>query len=74
MIGGRKIEHLKQNIQALEISLSREQIQRIDNTNPIDLGFPYTVIVRIAIQLPGMSPTELVNRGIVQTRRPLEHS
>jgi diketogulonate reductase-like aldo/keto reductase len=52
MIGGRKIEHLQQNIQALEISLSQEQIQRIDNTNPIDLGFPYTVIVRIAIQLP----------------------
>jgi hypothetical protein len=74
MIGGRKIEHLKQNIQALEISLSREQIQRIDNANPIDIGFPYTVIVRIGIQLPSMSPTELMNRGIVQTRRPLEHS
>jgi len=44
MIGGRKIEHLKQNIQALEISLSQEQIQRIESSNPIDLGFPYTVI------------------------------
>jgi diketogulonate reductase-like aldo/keto reductase len=52
IIGGRKVEHLKQNIQALDISLSQEQIQRIDNANPIDLGFPYTIIVRTAIELP----------------------
>jgi diketogulonate reductase-like aldo/keto reductase len=46
------VEHLKQNVEALDISLSQEQIQRIDNANPIDLGFPYTVIVRTAIQFP----------------------
>jgi aryl-alcohol dehydrogenase-like predicted oxidoreductase len=46
IIGGRKIEHLKQNIQALDISLSPEQIHRIDNAKPFDVGFPYTLIVR----------------------------
>jgi len=44
IVGGRKVEHLKQNIQALDISLSPEQIQRIDNAKPLDLVFPYTMI------------------------------
>ena len=47
IVGGRKVEHLKQNLQALDISLSPEQIHRIDNTKPLDFGFPYLVIVRI---------------------------
>ena len=72
MVGGRKVEHLKQNVQALEISLSPEQIQRIDNANPIDLGFPYTVIVRSPIRLSSMGPAELVDRGIVQKPRLLD--
>ena len=46
IIGGRKVEHLKQNVQALDISLSPEQIQRIDNAKPFESGFPYNVIVR----------------------------
>jgi diketogulonate reductase-like aldo/keto reductase len=46
IVGGRKVEHLKQNVQALDISLSPEQIQRIDNAKPLDLGFPHSIIVR----------------------------
>ncbi|KAI0251230.1 Aldo/keto reductase [Lactifluus subvellereus] len=44
IIGGRKIEHLKQNIQALDVSLTPEQIQRIDSAKPFDLGFPHNII------------------------------
>jgi len=44
LVGGRKVEHLKQNVKALEISLSPEQIQRIEGAKPIELGFPYTHI------------------------------
>ncbi|KAI0278765.1 Aldo/keto reductase [Russula aff. rugulosa BPL654] len=44
LIGGRKVEHLKQNIQALDISLSPEQIRRIDDAKPLDVGFPYSLI------------------------------
>ena len=47
LVGGRKVEHLKQNIQALDISLSPEQIHRIDGAKPLDFGFPYSLIVRI---------------------------
>jgi hypothetical protein len=65
MVGGRKVEHLQQNVKALEISLSAEQIQRIEGAKPIDLGFPYTIIVRALMELPGSS-AEFVNRDIAQ--------
>jgi len=44
IVGGRKVEHLKQNIQALDISLSPEQIHRIDGAKPFDVGFPHTIV------------------------------
>jgi diketogulonate reductase-like aldo/keto reductase len=46
MVGGRKVEHLKQNVKALDISLSPEQIHRIDDAKPLDFGFPFSMIVR----------------------------
>ena len=49
IVGGRKVEHLKQNIQALDISLSPEQIGRIDGTKPFDFGFPHNIFVRTPI-------------------------
>ena len=73
LVGGRKVEHLKQNVKALEISLSPEQIQRIEGANPIELGFPYNLIVRTPIQLLGTS-LELVNRDITQTLQFLDTS
>ncbi|KAF9012105.1 Aldo/keto reductase [Hymenopellis radicata] len=44
IIGGRKVEHLKDNIEALDISLSPEQIKYLDGINPFDPGFPTTMI------------------------------
>jgi len=44
IIGGRKVEHLKQNIQALDISLSPEQIRHIDGAKPFDVGFPHNMV------------------------------
>ena len=49
IVGGRKVEHLKQNVQALDISLSPEQIRRIDGAKPFDVGFPNNIIVRTTI-------------------------
>ena len=45
IIGGRKIEHLMANIEALKISLSDEQIKYLENVIPFDPGFPSTMIV-----------------------------
>ncbi|KAL5512625.1 hypothetical protein ACEPAG_3278 [Sanghuangporus baumii] len=40
IIGGRKIEHLMANIEALKFSLSDEQIRYIESILPFDEGFP----------------------------------
>ncbi|KIY71678.1 Aldo/keto reductase [Cylindrobasidium torrendii FP15055 ss-10] len=39
VIGGRKIDQLKSNIEALEISLSKEHIAFIEDAAPTDFGF-----------------------------------
>jgi hypothetical protein len=66
IIGGRKVEHLKQNIQALNVSLSPEQIHRIDHAKPFDFGFPYIVIVRTSYESLLCASLKYVNRGIAQ--------
>lgn len=40
IVGGRNVNHLKSNIQALSIELSDEEIDEIENTVPFDFGFP----------------------------------
>ena len=40
IVGGRKIEHLKGNIEALKIKLSQEEMDEIDEAYPFDIGFP----------------------------------
>lgn len=52
IIGGRKVEHLHANIEALDISLSPEQIEFLENVVPFDKGFPYTFFVRICARFP----------------------
>jgi aryl-alcohol dehydrogenase-like predicted oxidoreductase len=40
IVGGRKVEHLKDNIQALKIKLTTEQIELLESVKPFDVGFP----------------------------------
>ncbi|CAK5265822.1 unnamed protein product [Mycena citricolor] len=44
IIGGRKVEHLMSNIEALELSLSPEQIKFLEDVLTFDPGFPATKI------------------------------
>ncbi|EJD04747.1 arylalcohol dehydrogenase [Fomitiporia mediterranea MF3/22] len=44
VIGGRKIEQLMANIEALQISLSDEQIEYLESIIPFDPGFPTALI------------------------------
>ncbi|KAH7022077.1 aryl-alcohol dehydrogenase [Ilyonectria destructans] len=44
LIGGRKVEHLHDNIKALDIELSDEQVKHIENAKPFDIGFPMSMI------------------------------
>ncbi|KAL9634176.1 MAG: hypothetical protein Q9164_004256, partial [Protoblastenia rupestris] len=40
IVGGRKVEHLKGNIEALGLELSGEDIKAIESAYPFDVGFP----------------------------------
>ncbi|TFY67120.1 hypothetical protein EVG20_g4052 [Dentipellis fragilis] len=44
IVGGRKIEHLHANIEALSIALSKEQIAYLESILPFDPGFPSSMI------------------------------
>ena len=45
IIGGRKVEHLLSNVEALEIALEPEHIAEIEGVFPFDVGFPHNFIV-----------------------------
>lgn len=47
IIGGRKVEHLTANIEALKISLSDEQIKYLEGIIPFNPGFPHWMIVSL---------------------------
>lgn len=40
IVGGRKVEHLHQNIKALEIKLSDKDIEELEKVIPFEPGFP----------------------------------
>jgi aryl-alcohol dehydrogenase-like predicted oxidoreductase len=40
IVGGRKVEYLKDNIKALSIHLSNEQIKELEDVSSFDIGFP----------------------------------
>lgn len=44
IVGGRKIEHLKGNIEALSLELTTQEIEEIENAVPFDVGFPSTML------------------------------
>ncbi|PGH16277.1 hypothetical protein AJ79_01816 [Helicocarpus griseus UAMH5409] len=44
LVGGRKVEHLEDNINALNIRLTSEQIAYLESIKPLDVGFPNSMI------------------------------
>ncbi|KAK3326415.1 NADP-dependent oxidoreductase domain-containing protein [Apodospora peruviana] len=46
IVGGRKVEHLKDNIQALSIELTKEQVEYLEgvSSKDFDLGFPHNFL------------------------------
>ncbi|KAK9242141.1 hypothetical protein V1506DRAFT_107377 [Lipomyces tetrasporus] len=44
IVGGRKVDHLKGNIAALEVSLTAEEIKKIESAYEFDPGFPHTFL------------------------------
>ena len=46
VIGGRKVEHLYANLEALDIALTDEHIRTIEAAVPFDAGIPHDLAVR----------------------------
>jgi aryl-alcohol dehydrogenase-like predicted oxidoreductase len=44
LVGGRKVEHLKDNILALSIKLTPEQVEYLESVRPFEVGFPSNFI------------------------------
>lgn len=51
IIGGRKVEHLHANVEALNISLTPEQITFLESIVPFEKGFPYSYFVSVGSML-----------------------
>jgi aryl-alcohol dehydrogenase-like predicted oxidoreductase len=44
IVGGRKVEHLQDNIKALSIKLTDKQIEYLESVKPLDVGFPQNIL------------------------------
>ena len=68
IVGGRKVDHLKGNIDALGIKLSQEEIDEIDGAEPFDIGFPMNFLFGKDYKT-GMGPNDI---NLVTTTARLE--
>ncbi|KAH9892295.1 Aldo/keto reductase [Xylariomycetidae sp. FL2044] len=54
IVGGRNVDHLKANIEALTLKLSDDDIKEIEAAAPFDAGFPTNFLYRgSSIEVPG---------------------
>jgi aryl-alcohol dehydrogenase-like predicted oxidoreductase len=44
LVGGRKVEHIKGNIEALHVELTDDEVAKIDSAYRFDPGFPHTFL------------------------------
>ncbi|KAF7317875.1 hypothetical protein MKEN_00875400 [Mycena kentingensis (nom. inval.)] len=71
IIGGRKVEHMLANLEALDINLSEAHIARLESVVPFDPGFPHTIIGNGSnYTLQSTSAAVLVRHPLPQPIRP----
>jgi aryl-alcohol dehydrogenase-like predicted oxidoreductase len=61
VVGGRKIQHLKSNIEALGLSLTPEEIREIDNAYGFDMGFPHSFLSPTNAAMTGPEDNRFLN-------------
>ncbi|KAF2965895.1 hypothetical protein GQX73_g7657 [Xylaria multiplex] len=74
IIGGRKVNHLEDNIQSLKISLTDKQIEYLESIIPFDVGFPYNYIGSDSRET-GKCPVPMTSAGhlaIVRNAQPIQ--
>ncbi|KAI1353284.1 aryl-alcohol dehydrogenase [Xylaria sp. FL0043] len=61
VLGGRKVEHLKANIEALGLELSPEDIKEIESGYDFDLGFPHNFMSSTGSMIRGPQDINIIS-------------
>lgn len=62
IVGGRKIEHLKENIAALNVRLTEEEIKEIEEAGgPFEIGFPHNFLAQGEKSVSGPGEVAMLN-------------
>lgn len=63
VLGARKVEQVRDNLASLELTLSPEQLARLDAASAVELGFPHDFLAREPIRniIYGQHAASLVN-------------
>ena len=73
IVGGRKVEHLKDNIQALSIKLTDAQIKKLEEASPFTHGFPMNFVGEdpgvVGIENTGMLLKNAAPMAVVRRER-----
>jgi aryl-alcohol dehydrogenase-like predicted oxidoreductase len=76
IIGGRKVEHLRDNIQALKIKLTPEQIEYLESIKSLEIGFPHNLLgpdPKVTGKFIGLAGSSAV-LSITQLSKPIGHA
>lgn len=77
IVGGRKVEHLMANIEALKIKLTEKQIERLEAVVPFEPGFPNNFVGEDP-HTNGGKPSGLLAGAApmawLQTAKPIDHA
>ena len=77
IIGGRKVEHLHDNIKALSIHLTDKQIEAIESQKAFDPGFPNTMIgpdPKVTGSLGGGLLSNTAQFSFLRSSQPINHA
>ena len=50
IVGGRKVEHLMANVEALSIRLTDAHLKAIEDAKPFEMGYPWYIIVSLCLR------------------------
>ncbi|RMZ69940.1 Aldo keto reductase [Pyrenophora seminiperda CCB06] len=65
IVGGRRVEHLKENIEALGLRLSEEEVEEIDGAYGFEMGFPHQLLSRGNRAITGPEGNGYANNMVV---------
>jgi len=75
IVGGRKVEHLHDNIKAIELKLTDEEMKEIESVKPFEVGFPNDFLGPNphihSTQQPGLTSGMMPNIAYVKDPKPV---